>query len=328
MKSKKKKVAIIGCGYWGTNIIKTLLSFKNLHIICYDNNKTSLLKIKKRFNNINIAKNIKTILNDEDLKLTFICVTTSHIFSIAKRCILHKKNVFLEKPVSKDIKKIKELFYLSKKNKVKLMVGYVYIYNSLINYIKKKIDSNFLGKIKYLEFNRKNYGPIREDVSSLWDLASHDLSIVKYFFKGKITQNKYLRNSITKEKIFDNYSINFNIKKINININVSWLYPEKIRQILIIGSKKILMFDEMDIEKPIKIFDILKKYPSASEIPLFYFNPQKKIMIMKPFTPKFKKISPLREELKYCLKYIFSNKKIITDGQFALDVAKSLKKFE
>ena len=117
------------------------------------------------------------------------------------------------------------------------MVGYVYIYNSLINYIKKKIDSNFLGKIKYLEFNRKNYGPIREDVSSLWDLASHDLSIVKYFFKGKITHNNYLRNSITIEKIFDNYSINFNINKIYININVSWLYPEKIRQILIISKK-------------------------------------------------------------------------------------------
>jgi len=328
MKSVKKKVAIIGCGYWGTNIIKTLLSLKNLHIFCYDNNKTNLIKIKKRFKSVTIVYNLKTILNDKDLKLSFICVTTSQIFSIAKKCIIHKKNVFLEKPVSKDFKKIKELFNLSRIKKVRLMVGYVYIYNSYINYIKKKIDSNFLGKIKYAEFNRKNYGPIREDVSSLWDLTSHDMSIVKYFFKNKITQTKYLRNSITEKKIFDNYSINFNVKKTNININVSWLYPEKIRQILIIGTKKILMFDEMDTDRPIKIFDILKKYPKASDIPLFYFNPQKNIMIMKPFTPKFKKISPLRDELKYCLKNIFTSKKIITDGQFAVDIAKSLKRFE
>jgi len=323
-----KNVAIIGCGYWGTNIVKTLLSFKNLHIFCYDNNITNLLKIKKRFKNVTIVDNFKTILNDKDLKLTFICVPVSQIFSIAKHCIINKKNVFLEKPVSNNFKKIQELLNLSRTNKVRLMVGYVYIYNSYINYIKKKIDNNFLGKIKYVEFNRKNYGPIREDVSSLWDLASHDMSIVKYFFKKKITQIKYLRNSITKKKIFDNYSLNFNVKKTNININVSWLYPEKVRQILIIGSKKILMFDEMDIEKPIKIFDILKKYPLASDIPLFNFNPQKKIMIMKPNTPKFNKISPLRDELNYCLKNIFTNKKIITDGQFAIEVAKSLSRFE
>ena len=94
MKSKKKKVAIIGCKYWGTNIIKTLLSFKNLHIICYDNNKTSLLKIKKRFNNINIAKNIKTILNDEDLKLTFICVTTSYFLNCERDVFYIKKTFF------------------------------------------------------------------------------------------------------------------------------------------------------------------------------------------------------------------------------------------
>ena len=80
--------------------------------------------------------------------------------------------------------------------------------------------------------------------------------------------------------------------------------------------------------KPIKIFDILKKYPSVSDIPLFYFNPQKKIIIMKPITPKFKKFSPLKDELKYCLDKIFTKNKIITDGNFAINIAKTLKKFQ
>lgn len=329
MKYRKKKVAIIGCGYWGTNIIKTLISFKNLDLVCYDLNYKNLVNTKKRFSNISITQDLKLILNDKNIKLVFICITTSQIFSIAKKCIVNNKNVFLEKPVSTNYKKISELYNLSKVKKIRIMVGYVYIYNTFIRFIKKKIDDNFLGKIKYLEFNRKNYGPIREDVSSLWDLASHDMSIVKYLFGDKIIcKNKFMRNSITSKNTYDNYSLNFNIEKKNININVSWLYPEKVRQILIIGSKKILMFDEMNIESPIKIFNVLKKYPSTSSIPLFYFNPQKKIIIMKPLTPKFKKFSPLEDELKYCLKNIYTKNKIITDGKFAINIANSLKKFQ
>ena len=77
-----------------------------------------------------------------------------------------------------------------------------------------------------------------------------------------------------------------------------------------------------------KIYDILKKYPSTSDIPLFYFNPQKKIMIMKPLIPKFKKFSPLKDELKYCISNIYTKKKIITDGKFALDIAVLLNKFQ
>ena len=173
--------------------------------------------------------------------------------------------------------------------------------------------------------NRKNYGPIRDDVSSLWDLASHDLSIIKYFFLGKIKKPKHLKSQITKRKNYDIYSINFSLSKITININVSWLYPEKVRQILVIGTKKILMFDELNTKEPIKIFDVLKNYPSARTLPLFYFNPQKGIIIKKPIVPKFQKISPLKDELDYCLKNILSNKRILTDANFAYSIAKDLK---
>ena len=99
----------------------------------------------------------------------------------------------------------------------------------------------------------------------------------------KIKNRKKLRSSITKRNIYDIYSVHFNLRKTIVNINVSWLYPEKVRQILIIGSKKILMFDEMDVSKPVKIYDVIKSYPSAFDIPLFYFNPQTKFVIKKPF---------------------------------------------
>ena len=239
MYSKNTQVAIIGCGYWGTNIIKTLISLKISKIYCYDNDPKNLNKIKSRFKNVIICKKIKEIIKNNNVKIVFICVPTSLIYQYAKVFIKNKKNVFLEKPVSKDVKKIQGLIKLSKNNNVKIMSGYIYLYNKYIEFIKKKILKKNLGVIKYVELNRKNYGPIRDDVSSLWDLASHDLSIIKFLFPGKIKKPEHLKSQITKKNIYDIYSINFYINKVVVNINVSWLYPEKIRKILIVGSKKI-----------------------------------------------------------------------------------------
>ena len=327
MYSKNTKVAIIGCGYWGTNIVKTLVSLKIKNIICYDKKNWNLKKIKERFKTVKLNYKIKDILDNEEIKIVFVCVPTYLIYKYAKLILKNKKNVFLEKPVSTSSKKILELIKLSKFYNVKIMTGYIYLYNKYINYIKKQITTKRLGKINYVELNRKNYGPIRDDVSSLWDLASHDLSIIKYFFSGKIKKAQHLKSQITKKKNYDIYSIKFSLNKITVNINVSWLYPEKIRQILVIGSKKILMFDELNSKEPIKIFDVLKDYPSARTLPLFYFNPQKGIIIKKPIIPKFPKISPLKDELNYCLKNISKGKKILTDAKFAYSVSRDLKKF-
>ena len=327
MYSKKIDVAIIGCGYWGTNIIKTLKSLKVSKIYCYDNDIQNLQKIKERFNEVLICKNLNEILINKKIKITFVCVPTYLIYKFAKILIRYQKNVFLEKPVSIDKNKIYDLIRFAKNKKVRIMTGYIYIYNKYIKYIKDVISKNKLGIIRYVESNRKNFGPIRNDVSSLWDLASHDLSIIKFIFSGNIKSPNHLKSEITKKKIFDIYSINFFIKKIKVNINVSWLYPEKVRQILVIGSKKILMFDELNIKSPIKIFDVIKKYPLARDMPSKYFNPQKGISIKKPFIPKFKKFKPLEDELKFCLENILSKKKIFTDGKFSYLIAKDLAKF-
>jgi predicted dehydrogenase len=325
---KRKNIAIIGCGYWGTNLTKTLLSFKNSNIYCYDSNYYNVLNLKKRFPKIIAVKTLREILLNGSIKLVFISIPTSKTYLISKKCIENKKNVFIEKPVSKEFKKINKLLLLSKLNKVSIMVGYIYIYNKYVKYIKKKIQNNYFGKISYIEFNRKNYGPIRSDVSSLWDLASHDISIVHFIFNKRIKNPKFFRHSITKKNNYDNYTLNFEIRDIEFQINASWLYPEKLRQILIVGEKKILLFDELNLEAPIKIFKKITQYPKANQIPSTYFNPQKSFNIIKPFIPKFKNIFPLKSELKYCLNKIYNKQKITTDIKFALNVAKDLKKFE
>ena len=140
-----------------------------------------------------------------------------------------------------------------KKNKIKLTFGYIYIYNDYIRYLKKIINSKRLGKIRYINFQRQNFGPIRNKVSAAYDLATHDLSILYYLLNKKIILKKSINHDILGKKNFDISYLNLKAGETRIDINVSWLNPEKIRKIIIIGSKKMLLFDEMNIYEPIKI---------------------------------------------------------------------------
>lgn len=327
--SKVEKIAIIGCGYWGTNVAKVLNLLKIKKIICFDTNEKNLKTIAKRFKNVEIAKKLSDILDDQFIKAIFICVPTSLHYSYAKKCLLKGKNIFVEKPLSNKSHHIKNLLKISTKKKLKIMSGYIYIFNKYIKFIKEEIIAkNSFGKIIYIEFIRKNYGPIRKDVSSLWDLASHDISILKFFYNAKFTEKKFVRTSVNKNKIYDIYNLNFKINKIPVNINVSWLYPEKIRQISIIGTKKVLIFDELNLESPIRIYNKLRKYPSPKEMNLKLFNPQQKLNIEKPMEIKFKNFSPLSEEIKYFLNAVYLNKPISVDGKFAYKISKELETFE
>ena len=326
---KSTKIAIVGCGYWGTNIVKTLESLNIKNVYCYDTSKQNLNVISKRFKFIKIVNNFTNIINNKNIKIVFIAVPLNKLYLYAEKCLLNEKNVFVEKPLSTVPSKISKLIKISEEKNLKLMVGYVYLYNKYIKYIYNDIiKKKVLGNIKYIEFNRKNFGPIRKETSSLWDLASHDISILNFLFKKITTNNiKFIQNTINNSKVSDIYNLNFNINKIPVNINVSWLYPDKIRQINIIGDKKILLFDELNVKNPIKIFKIFDKYPSTKNLNIKVFKPQHKIEIVKPFSPKFKNISPLQEEIKYFINCIRYNRKILTDGKFALKVCYLLKKF-
>lgn len=326
---KNNKIAIVGSGYWGNNIAKTLISLKVKNIFIFDNNLASLKAIKKRFSQINVVKDFNLILKDKNIDIVFVCTPTSKHFFYGKKLLQAKKNVFIEKPMSANTKMIKELIEISDKQKLKLMGGYIYIYNDYIDYIKKVLLKKNLGKIKYIEFNRKNYGPVRKDVSSLWDLASHDISILKYLFNKNISKKaiNVNYNNLLNKKISDLCSLNFKIHPIHVSINVSWIHPEKVREILIIGEKKILYFDELNQINPVKIYKFNKKYPTTNFFSSKDLAPQKKILIKKPFCPKFKKVSPLKKEIETFIKSVRNNLKIKTDGNFSLDVAKDISIF-
>lgn len=322
LNNKNQKIAVIGCGYWGSIIINTLFKLKFRKIIIFDKSLKNKKIAKKRFKIIEFEEKFHKILNDENIKNIFVATPPSENFKIVKKLIKYNKNIFLEKPgfhKLTDIDKIKK--YLNK-SKSKLMVGYIYYYNAYIEKIKKILDKNILGEILYISFSRKNLGPIRSDVDVDYDLTSHDLSIIKKLFDKIPKIKSYEKYTLLKKNIPDISNLHLKIKNINIDINNSWLNPTKERVIKIIGKKKMLSFDEMNIDSPIRIYDQYAKYPDMNYFDEKFFKSKALIYKGKSKKIKIKNQSPLVNEIKK----FFNSTKPITDINFARDILVFLKK--
>ena len=315
----KNQILIIGCGYWGSiiiNTIKNLKKFKKIYVCDVDNYKTNL--IKKRFGDfVNIIK-LDEISKYEDIRYIYLATPPSKNLKLIKKLIPLNKKILLEKPGFSNLKDFRIVKKELKKSKSELRFGYIYLYNQYIKYLRNIIRNNKLGKIKYIKFQRQNFGPIRNDVNAFVDLATHDLSILKFLFDNEIKLKSYIKHDILRFNSGDIISANFIIKDIPIDINVSWLNPEKVRKITIITSKKMILFDEMNTSKPIQIYDNYANYPKISKFTDDYFSQKAFIYKGKSKYIKLNDKMPLDQEI---LDFI-NDKKNISDIDFSSEIIK------
>ena len=319
---KKDTIAIIGLGYWGTIVTNTVVSmnkFKKIYV--YDNNNQRVINIKKKFGSKIIYTNFNKIKNDNQIKNIFLATPPKDNYKILTTLVKKNKNILVEKPGLVNLSYYKKIKKQIKKSKSRLSFGYIYVYNEYIKYIKKIIDTNKLGKVKYINLQRQNFGPIRNKVSAAFDLATHDISILYYILKRKIILKKSINHDILGKKNFDISFLNLNSGDIKIDINVSWLNPEKIRKIIIIGSKKMLLFDEMNPNEPIKIYNNYVAFPKIDKFTKYFFNQSKYIFKGKSKSIKLKETKPLNNEIIQFL----NKKQNITDLKFSENVIKTIK---
>ena len=319
---KKHNIAIIGLGYWGTIVTNTIISmglFKKIFI--YDNDVSKVKIIKKKFGNKVISIKFDQIKNNKKIKNIFLATPPKMNFKILKTLIKHKKNILIEKPGMINLKYFDLIEKELNKNKIKLSFGYIYIYNNYIRYLKKIIQSKKLGKIKYINFQRQNFGPIRNRVSATYDLATHDISILSFLFNKNIKLKKFINHDILGKNNYDISFLNLEVNGAQIDINVSWLNPEKIRKIIIIGSKKMLLFDEMNLNEPIKIYNNYVSFPKINRFSKLYFNQSKYIFRGKSKSIRLSIQKPLNVEIKEFIK----SKKNLTDLKFSKNIIKILK---
>ena len=320
-----KNFALIGCGYWGTIVINTLKrinKFEFIYICDEDSLKTRI--IKERFGKFVKIIKTKELVKNKNIKYVYLATPPSKNFKLLKEIISTNKNILLEKPGFSKLSEFKTVKKLLTKTKTKIRFGYIYLYNDYIKYLKKLILQKKIGKIKYISFQRKNFGPIRNDVSAFLDLATHDLSILRFLLNKKIVPKKIIRHDILRKNSGDIVFANLVSGLTRIDINVSWLNPEKVRKITIITDKKMILYDEMDLNKPIKIFDNYASYPKISKYSKSYFSKKAFIYKGKARFIKLKNKMPLDSEILSFIK----NDENLADITFAEDIIKITKKLK
>ena len=258
-------IGLIGIGYWGPNLFRNLIESKNFKVkyVC-DIRKDNLKKINIIGKKIVKTTDYKDLISDKSIDAIFIATPVNTHFKLAKVCLNANKHVFIEKPLSDDKKKCDILIDLAKKKSLTLFVDHTFLYTPAIMEIKKISQKRNFGDLIYYDSTRINLGLIQNDINVLWDLAVHDISILNFLKNEKPTHvscigHKYISSKPeTAAFLTLKYKTNFIA-----HVNVNWLSPVKIRKTILGGSKKMIVYDDLEPSDKLKIYnkgvDVIKK---------------------------------------------------------------------
>ena len=314
--NKKKYLAVIGCGYWGANLVR---NFNNINVLksVVDTNEKSKQKVKKLYANIHFETSYKNILKDKDIKAVAIATPANSHYSIVKDALNHGKHVFVEKPLCLDLKQGKKLLKISKEKKLKLMVGHLMLYHPAYIKMKECIKKGLIGNIRYIYSNRLALGKLRKDEDVLWSFAPHDLSMILDLVKSKVSNVDAFGGSYVKKNIKDTSLTSISFKNgTKGHIFVSWLHAYKDQKLVVIGERGMIVFADTQRNEN-KLLHFKHRVGWKGEIPLAKKSEAKKI----PFN--FKK-EPLSIECKSFINWIEKEKKPISDVNEGLEVLKVL----
>jgi predicted dehydrogenase len=317
------KLAVIGCGYWGPNHIRNLVqSNKVQELFCCDLDQKRLDRIKKLYPMVKGVSDYKEILGMEDLDAAIIATPVSTHYKIAKDFLSMGKNVFVEKPFTHSSETAYELVKLAEEKQRVLMVGHTFEYTAAVNKIKEIIESGELGKILYISCIRVNLGLFQPDINVVWDLAPHDISIILYLLgdvpisvnsQGKAHFKAGIEDVATTTLNFKNGIIAF--------IHNSWLDPNKIRKTTIVGTRKMLVYDDIETQEKIKIYDkgieVPPYYDSFAEFQFSY-------RYGDIYSPRIEDYEPLRKQGEHFIECIQNGKVPHSNGYNGLRVVSIL----
>ena len=248
----KQTFGIVGVGYWN-HYVRILSSMENvdLQLVC-DINQSNLDKLKSKYPEIETTTNIDDIIHS-NIQNVIVCTPVTTHYAIVRDLLLAGKNVLCEKAFTYTTEEAETLTVIAEENNLKLAVGHTFLHNSCVKYIKDLLDTNGLGDVYYVSMVRVGMSPVRQDANCIFDLASHDISMVLDWF-GMPTSVSAFGNSYLKDGIEDVAVVNLKFEnEVIATINCSWLNPRKERSVTIVGSKRMLVFD--DIKQSVTLFD-------------------------------------------------------------------------
>jgi predicted dehydrogenase len=322
MDQKKVNVAVVGVGGWGKNLARNYSQIPEAHLkyIC-DLDEKKLKTAKTQFQPEKITTRFDDLTEDAELDAIVIATTGPSHFALCKKGLLAGKDVYVEKPMVLSVKDAEELVKLADQHKRILMVGHLLEYHPVVQKLRDMIKAGELGEVRYIYSQRLNLGTVRMDENALWNFAPHDISVILYLLDLNPTDvsargQSYLQPGI-EDVVF--MSMNFGGKAMG-HVHVSWLDPHKIRKITIVGSKRMAVFDDLEPNEKLKIYD------KGAEINMDYdtFAEYVGLRFGDITMPYIRVGEPLRTECDHFLRCVRDRSTPLSDGRDGLRVVRVL----
>ena len=316
-------IGVVGCGYWGPNLVRNLRQAQDclLKVIC-DTDEARLQNMRRLYPEVAGTRRFEDVLKDSELDALVIATPVGLHYEMAKAALLVGKHVFIEKPIARTEAQARELVDLARSQNLVLMVGHTFLFSPAVRRMKEIIDAGNIGQIQYIAARRLNLGLFQRDINVAWDLAPHDISILLYLLEELPLSVSCQGNSHVSREIEDVTMMYLNFPKNRCAfIHNSWLDPKKVRQMTVVGSRRMIVYDDTEPLEKIKIYDarveVPPHYDTFAEFTYSYHYGD-------AYVPYIKQDEPLKLECQHFLECIRNGLEPLTSGRLGLDVVRIL----
>jgi predicted dehydrogenase len=321
--AKQIKVGVVGCGYWGPNLIRNFRSLPDckLEMMC-DLSEKRLAHLKALYPEVKGETDYERMLTDGGVDAVVIATAVRFHHSMAKASLLAGKHTFIEKPMAASSQECEELIEIAKSKGLILMIGHTFLYSPVIRKLKELVDGGDIGEIRYICARRLNLGLFQKDINVAWDLAPHDISIILHIMDQTPVSVNCTGTAHVTPGIEDVTSMSLNFKKSRTAIiHNSWLDPRKIREMTIVGSKRMIVYDDIAMQEKIRVFDARVERPPHYDT---FAEFQYAYHYGDIYAPYIKQEEPLKIECQHFLDCIRDGKTPISHGGQGLEMVKIL----
>ena len=323
-------IAVVGLGHWGPNLARNVaaLSGARLHTLC-DLRADRLAQVARQYPGVKTQTDYAAVLADDEVDAVMIATPVHTHFELAAAALRAGKHVMVEKPLAQTSAQCRKLIALADAHHLTLMVGHVFIYNAAVRKVKEYIQSGELGQIYYVYSQRLNLGIIRQDVNALWNFAPHDISILCYWLDAMPERVIARGYSYIQSGIEDVIFLILDFPGgIGANVHISWLDPNKVRRMIIVGSKKMVVYDDVSADAKIMVYDkgVTKKPNNRPSLGSYESFGEFQLLLRAGdiLIPRLNFVEPLKVECQHFVESIRRGQRPITDGYNGLRVVQVL----
>src|SRR6058998_908816 len=320
---RKIAVGVLGCGYWGPLLVRNFKSLPDsqLKAVC-DVNAARLKHLGTLYPDVEGMSDPQQLLNGSNLDAIVIATPVKHHYSLAKASLLAGKHTFIEKPMASSSAECEELIEIAERNGLVLMVGHTFLYSAPVRKIVEIVEAGDIGEIRYINSRRLNLGLFQKDINVAWDLAPHDISIILHILGEFPVAVNCQGNAHVTPQVEDvtNMSLLFPHKRFA-TIQSSWLEPRKIREMTIVGSRRMIVYDDLRTREKIRIYDVrVERPPHYDTFAEFQYS----YHYGDSYIPHLQQEEPLTLACRHFIDCIETNSAPMTSGRQGLELIRLL----